>query len=282
MTVIDLWAQYVEAFVVSKTQPSKSRISNPDFAFAAKASPYQDVIRHCKALAQGSASERYELQRFADDDVMHSTMAYVCFKLRFGHDPSLMSLLRAVESRVLRNSTARGLAVQEKPESSKTSRDPDPDDDDPNIAPANIKSPSQRKKLADAVSSATESAEASERLLKLSVVDCARNVLQNAAYFYGKKSQGDAATLRAKGASYVSDDDEMRFRCVLDLFEGYASSGSAASLVTVCCPFEEFAGEHGLIATMPTLQKMLWGTLKFPLLFLLLLAVGLYSLIHFS
>jgi hypothetical protein len=263
VTVLDLWAQFYEQFVVSKTQPDLTRIAFPEFRFAAKASSLQDVMQHCKrAMERGDAEGRMLLARFAEDDVLHSTMAYIVFKTRMMHDPSHISLLRAVDSKYAK------LTIASLGEGA-------PDTSAPVRSSSCFVGPSSRlglealvsqppKAQATAITNSKAPATPAEQWLILSLVTAATNVITNASFMY------PAAT----GATLSSDEEEeARFDRVLKLFDEFASSGSVSTMIALCCAPEIFCGPSGLPATLPTMQGMLWRTFRIPLVIVGVLGV---------
>ncbi|CUG93197.1 transmembrane protein, putative [Bodo saltans] len=263
ITVLDLWAQFYDQFVVSKTQPDASRISFPEFRFAAKASALQDVVQFCKrALEKGDSEGRMALARFAEDDVLHSTMAYIVFKTRMIHDPSHVSLLRAVDTKYAKLSNNNTSAVSEGAV----------------VNPARTSScfvgPSARQGLDALISQPPKASPAAnntpvvtpaDQWLRLSLVSAASNVIVNASFMY------PAATGATPPTS--DEEEEARFDRVLKIFDEFASSGSASTMVALCCAPETFKGPTGLPATLPTMQGMLWRTFRIPLMVVAVLGV---------
>lgn len=265
ITVLDLWAQFYEQFVVAKTQPSAQRISFPEFRFAAKASFLQDVVRFCQQAVDnvGSADGRMQLARFAEDDALHSTMAYVAFKTRMVHDPSHVSLLRAVDNKyaklvhqdVERKVSAFGRHLQSTDFTGMQQAQHQP-------VGKNNGSGQQV-----GVMNTTD-----EQLLLLSLVDAAINVMENAQYMYQQSSPGERL-------SSAEEEEGARFERVLKLFDEFASSGSASSMLSICCPPEHFRSPSGLPANLPTMRGMMWRTFRVPLLIAALLFGVIFALV---
>lgn len=251
VTILDLWSQYYDQFVVNKTQPDASRISTPNLIFASKKSCVQDVVAYCRDAVQGGVEGRMKLARLAEDDVLHSTMSYIAFKLRMINDPSCVSFLRAIDVRYQKSAgklaTGSGKAT----------------------TTASIVGGSVRNELLAGVGGGSDDSE--KVLLGLSLVDAASNVIENAVYMMGRYNR------KARDAE---DAQEQQFQCVLGLFDAYAASGSASTIASICCRPEVFRGPEGLPAKIPTTKNVLWRTFRIPLLMTAVVMLGLWILIQ--
>jgi hypothetical protein len=258
VTVLDLWAQYFDQFVLCKTQPDAQRIAFPEFRFAAKASAVQDIVQYCRQAAErGGADGRVQLTRFAEDDVLHSTMAYLVFKTRMVHDPTYVSFLRAVDTKYAKiTSSTNGASADGGRKSSAfgTLRRPF---DLPVDQPSTVSGGSQDN------NSGKDDPETI--LINLSLVEAAANLIENAQFMYSSSTTNS------------TDEEDVRFDHVLKLFDEFASSGNASTVASICCSRESFRGPNGLPHNLPTMRGMLWRTFKIPIYFTAVLLLVLFA-----
>ena len=100
VTVLDLWWEYYNTYMVHKTQPAESRIGDAAFRFARRPSLLQElreVQRQGREYAHGDeAAARQVLHRLVYDDQYHNVLSYLSVKEKFKYDPVWASLMRDV------------------------------------------------------------------------------------------------------------------------------------------------------------------------------------------
>ncbi|KPI83445.1 hypothetical protein ABL78_7515 [Leptomonas seymouri] len=97
-TVLDLWWEYYNMFMVHKTQPAESRIEDKAFRYARRPSLAEELLevqRQSREHAHGDeAAAQQVMQRLVYDHVFHNVLCYLTVKQKFKYDPVWASLMR--------------------------------------------------------------------------------------------------------------------------------------------------------------------------------------------
>jgi hypothetical protein len=272
ITVLDCWETFYQDYVVSKTCPSAQKIANRNHIAAAKPSVRQDMLNKLKeerSRGGGATDDAHLLRRFIEDDVLRSTMAYLCFKTRMGNDPVMCSFLRDLERRAHRLRSRPGDLQQYSQGLRQRINKEEPPTDSPSRGVGNSGSPptplrDSTGEMADALWALTERQDTTTKWLKLNMVDAAMSIVDNALEVWKRGCRGK----NVQGKGMVATEQQ-KFEAVLALFDTFASSGSAQSLLGISAPLEEFVGPMGFLGSMPTTGQVLWRTLKVPVVIVL-------------
>jgi hypothetical protein len=98
VTVLDLWWEYYNLYMLHKTQPAESRITQAAFRYAQRPSLLQELLnvqRQGREYAHGDeAAAQQVLQRLVYDNQYHNVLTYLTVKAKFKYDPVWASLMR--------------------------------------------------------------------------------------------------------------------------------------------------------------------------------------------
>ncbi|KAF5219789.1 hypothetical protein ECC02_007217 [Trypanosoma cruzi] len=224
VTVLDLWWEYYQRYVLHKTEPAEGRIKDPYFLFAHKPTVAQEIRRALTSSQTGSSGDVQEdttvVKRLIHDDVYHSVCNYLGVKLRFRNDPSWASLARDVASA----GTAVGRRTQcEEPEYSRSSKMKGDGDDD---------------------EMGTE--EDNKALLRLPILKAAANLMENVRFLQRvrrgeitvdnkpvrPKENENSRSMDYPASTHQKEGDF--YMEVLSTLDGYSPTGTAASLMAMC------------------------------------------------
>ncbi|KEG08347.1 hypothetical protein DQ04_07401020 [Trypanosoma grayi] len=221
VTVLDLWWEYYQRYVVHKTEPEASRIKDPYFNYAQKATVAQEIYQALKLSREDADGDvqhaKAVVGRLTSDDVYHSVCGYLCFKLCLRNDPSWASLARDVAAT---GGAATGIAAGTSSEDG-SNRD-DVGDDDKRV----------------------EAAEAA--LLKLPLLQAASNLIDNVRFLRRVRSGEVTANNSPAKANEENDtswrnyptssrrEEEDFYMEVLHTLDGFAPSAKAVSLLSMC------------------------------------------------
>ncbi|KPA77659.1 hypothetical protein ABB37_07007 [Leptomonas pyrrhocoris] len=97
-TVLDLWWEYYNLYVLHKTQPAESRIEDSAFRYASRPSLVQELLevrKQGREYAHGDEEAAQQvLQRLVYDHGFHNVLTYLTVKQKFKYDPVWASFMR--------------------------------------------------------------------------------------------------------------------------------------------------------------------------------------------
>lgn len=100
VTVLDLWWEYYNLYLVHKTQPFAGKMGDSPYVYAQRPSSWQEVAavqRRAREDAHGDeAAAQQVLQRLVHDHAYHNVFAYLLVKQKFKYDAAWASLMRDV------------------------------------------------------------------------------------------------------------------------------------------------------------------------------------------
>ncbi|KAH9586262.1 hypothetical protein LSM04_003558 [Trypanosoma melophagium] len=225
VTVLDLWWEFYQRYVLHKTEPEASRIKDPYYKYAQKATVAQEIYRVLKiSKRKASGDEEYAtavIHRLMRDDVYHSVCGYLCFKFRFHNDPIWASLLRDITSGT---EAAKAFHAANEKNSRILNRHNNNNNNEDDAE--------------------TDKDEAEMALLKMPILTAATNVMENVRFLravrHGARvdnTESDANAERLDNYTTSSPtrlDEESFYMEVLHTIDGFAPHGDAAGLMSIC------------------------------------------------
>ncbi|EKF30649.1 hypothetical protein MOQ_005537 [Trypanosoma cruzi marinkellei] len=253
VTVLDLWWEYYQRYVLHKTEPAEGRIKDPYFLFAHKPTVAQEIRRAFMSSQIGGSGDVQEdtivVKRLIHDDVYHSVCNYIGMKLRFCNDPSWASLARDVASA----GTAVGPGAQwEELEHNRSSNKKGDGDDDEMGTEEDIKA-LLRLPLLKAAANLMENVRFLQRVRRgeITVDNKPAHPKENAN---SRSMNYPTSTHREEGEFYME---------VLSTLDSYSPTGTATSLMAMCedpHTFRYVEGHIGWCELRGTKRSTWWVT----------------------